>query len=51
MPMRDSVVECLEVVNGIPIVKVTYGKWLDEKEDVSGLVEYDDDNWIEATEA
>lgn len=51
MSMKDSVIECLDVVNNIPIVKITYGKWLDYKEDVRGLNEYDDDNWIDATEA
>ena len=45
----DSVVEVLEIVNGVPLVKVTYD-FLDSKERVKDLLAYNDDNWIDATE-
>lgn len=50
MSMRDGdIVECLEVVNDIPIVKITYC-FPYKKEYIRGLSDYNDDNWADATE-
>ena len=51
MSMRDgTIVECLDSVNDIPIVKITY-HFPEERTYVRGLSEYNDDNWADATEA
>lgn len=45
----ESVVEVLEIVDGVPLVKVTYD-FLDRTERIKDLIEYNDDNWMDATE-
>lgn len=44
----DSIVEVLEIVNGVPLVKITYD--LPATTRVKDLIAYNDDNWIDATE-
>lgn len=52
MSMGEDDYECLEIVDSIPILKITYGGSLfDGKAIIRGMSEYNDDNWADATNA